>query len=144
MVIKLIPGFVDFDAITNSDIRGIVLLLYGTGNAPARKTEFIKWIKALIAKGIMVVACSQCLRGTVVLEDYAVGKQLHDAGVVSAVDMNCESAVTKMAYLLPMNFPKQQLHNAFQTPLRGELSAKHEHSAFIKQLSNRGVPVSKL
>ena len=42
MVIKLIPGFVDFDAITNSDIRGIVLLLYGTGNAPLRRDGFLR------------------------------------------------------------------------------------------------------
>ena len=28
------------------------------------------------------VACSQCLRGRVVLEAYSVGKALHDAGVV--------------------------------------------------------------
>jgi L-asparaginase len=142
MVIKLVPGFVDFDIITNSDIRGIVLLLYGTGNAPARKAGFIKWIRALIERDIIVVACSQCLRGTVVLEDYAVGKQLHDAGVISAVDMTCEAAVTKMAYLLPMNLSKDKLGSTFQTSLRGELSAKHEHSDFIKQISSKGLSKS--
>jgi hypothetical protein len=66
------------------------------------------------------VACSQCLRGRVVLEAYSVGKALYDAGVVqllpgmpaalsfsrspcalqiSALDMTCEAVVTKMAYL---------------------------------------------
>lgn len=71
------------------------------------------------------VACSQCLRGRVVLEAYSVGKALHDAGVVSrrlvqlhrlrrvsltlrcspqisALDMTCEAVVTKMAYLLSL------------------------------------------
>ena len=70
------------------------------------------------------VACSQCLRGRVVLEAYSVGKALYDAGVVqllpgmpaalpfsrspcalqiSALDMTCEAVVTKMAYLLSLN-----------------------------------------
>lgn len=144
MVVRLIPGFVDLEAILSSDVKGVVLLLYGTGNAPARRTAFINWVKALIAKGVVVVACSQCLRGTVELEEYAVGKQLHEAGVVSAMDMTCEAAVTKMAYLLPMRLPSDEFRNAFQTPLRGELSTKKEHSNFIKQLSNHAVPLSRL
>ena len=144
MVVRLIPGFVDLEAILSSDVRGVVLLLYGTGNAPARRTAFINWVKALISKGIVVVACSQCLRGTVELEEYAVGKQLHDAGVVSALDMTCEAAVTKMAYLLPMRLSSDEFRNAFQTPLRGELSTKKEHSNFIKQLSSNAVPLSRL
>ena len=138
LVIRLVPGFVDLDAIVQSDVRAVVLLLYGTGNAPARRTAFITWVQRLIEKGVVVVACSQCLRGTVQLEEYAVGKQLHDAGVMSALDMTCEAVVTKLAYLLPHGMTGEQLREAFQTSLRGELTVKSGNSDLIKHLAQHG------
>ncbi len=144
LVVRLVPGFVDLEAIVQSDVRAVVLLLYGTGNAPARKTGFITWVKKLIEKNVVVVACSQCLRGTVELEDYAVGKQLHDAGVLSAMDMTCEAVVTKMAYLIPKQLPYQELREAFQTSLRGELTSKSDNSNLIKTLGSRAIQVKNL
>ena len=161
-MLRLVPGFSDLDALVGSEIRGVVLMLYGqsqrtefrsclfcfveplhdyrtrcvqrshgitsaithhaprpaacdtapslacTGNAPAKKSAFVSWVKRMVGSGKMVVrallllvqscrtlhwhylshvgldqvACSQCLRGRVVLEAYSVGKALHDAGVV--------------------------------------------------------------
>lgn len=143
LVLRLVPGFVDLDAIIASDVKAVVLLLYGTGNAPGRKTGFISWVKRLIEKGVYVVACSQCLRGTVELEDYAVGKQLHDAGVLSGLDMTCEAVVTKMAYLLPKNLPPHDLREAFHTSLRGELTSKTDNSNLIKSLASRQLHVKQ-
>lgn len=146
LVIRLVPGFVDLDALISSDVRAIVLQLYGTGNAPARRSGFINWVKRLVERDVVVIACSQCLRGRVELDEYAVGKQLNDAGVVSALDMTCEAAVTKMAYLLPMNLNKAELLEAFQTPLRGEITLRNDRSNFIKQLSSpvHSTPLSRL
>jgi L-asparaginase len=135
LVIRLVPGFVDLDALISSDVRAIVLLLYGTGNAPARRTKFIEWVNKLNENGVIMIACSQCLRGRVSMEEYAVGKQLHDVGVISALDMTCETAVTKMAYLIPMNLSNSELKAAFQTSLRGELTNKNDHS-LVKNESN--------
>lgn len=139
LVIRLVPGFVDLDALVSSDVRAIVLQLYGTGNAPARRTRFIEWVKRLIAQDVVVVACSQCLRGRVELEDYAVGKQLHDAGVISAIDMTCETAVTKMAYLIPMHLSFFELKSAFQTSLRGELTFKQDNGIVRTETAPRDV-----
>lgn len=144
LVIRLVPGFVNLDAIISSDVRAVVLLLYGTGNAPARRTAFIHWVQRLIEKGVYVVACSQCVRGTVELEDYAVGKQLHDAGVLRALDMTCEAVVTKLAYLLPKNLPQTELREAFQTSLRGELTSKTDNSNLIKSLGSRQLHTKQL
>ena len=122
VVIRLVPGFTDLDSLVSSDVAGIVLQLYGTGNAPIRKTGFINWVKKLVDRNVLVVACSQCLRGRVSLEDYAVGKQLHDIGVVSAMDMTTEATVTKMAHLLGTKAPIEKIRNDMQTSIRGELT----------------------
>ena len=122
VAVHLVPGFADIEPFVNSNVKGVVLILYGTGNAPSRRTPFVNWVKQMIDNGIMVVACSQCLQGRVEFDQYAVGKRLQDAGVISAVDMTVEAAVTKMAYLLPIGLPPLELKIAFQTSLRGELS----------------------
>ena len=123
VVIRLVPGFVDLEPFAGgTNVKGIVLQLYGTGNAPGRKTSFVNWVKKLVEKGVILVACSQCLRGRVELGEYAVGKQLEEAGVVSAMDMTTEAAVTKLAHLLPKNLSPIDLKIAFQTSLRGELT----------------------
>lgn len=48
---------------------------------------------------MLVVAVSQCLKGGVSLDAYAVGVTLQKNGVVSAYDMTTEATVTKLAYL---------------------------------------------
>ncbi len=74
-MLRLVPGFLDLDALVGSEIKGVVLMLYGTGNAPAKKSAFVSWVKRMVDGGTMVVACSQCQRGRVVLEAYSVGKR---------------------------------------------------------------------
>ena len=104
MVIKLVPGFDDrcvMGIVTQSStLRGLVLEIYGTGNAPARKDGLAQAIKEAVQNGIVVVATTQCVTGGVVMEKYAVGELLAQAGVVSAGDMTTEACVTKLAYLL--------------------------------------------
>merc|ERR1719277_2155562 len=82
MVVWLIPGFSDeiFQPFLESNLRGLVLRLYGCGNAPAKKKTFLSHLRKLVDKGVVVAACSQCLRGNVSLEKYAVGKALQDCG----------------------------------------------------------------
>lgn len=55
--------------------------------------------QAARAKGILVVAVTQCLRGGVSLGTYAVGVTLERNGVLSGGDMTTEAVVTKLAYL---------------------------------------------
>merc|ERR1719330_1395992 len=125
MVLWVIPGFSDEvlrPLVHSKTVKGIILLLYGCGNAPARKASFLKVLRDLVQKGIVVVACSQCLQGTVVLDKYAVGKAFHDAGVVSAWDMTTEAATTKMAYLFSKGLSPEQCRDNMGKDLRGELS----------------------
>lgn len=74
-VLRMVPGFSDnyINAIIQHTptIRGIVLQLYGTGNAAQRNGSFMAAVQAAIRRGIMVVATTQCAKGGVKLETYA-------------------------------------------------------------------------
>lgn len=52
--------------------------MYGTGNAPAKRTGLLGAIKKARAQGILVAALTQCLTGAVVLGKYAVGDALSE------------------------------------------------------------------
>lgn len=45
MLSAQVPGFADLETLADTAVRGVVLLLYGTGNAPARKKNFVSWLK---------------------------------------------------------------------------------------------------
>ncbi|CAN0034572.1 unnamed protein product, partial [Hapterophycus canaliculatus] len=74
------------------------------------------------AKGILVVAVTQCLRGGVSLGAYAVGVALESNGVISGGDMTTEAVVTKLAYLFGLTNNVQVIRGLMTRNLRGELS----------------------
>jgi L-asparaginase len=122
LVLRLVPGFIDLDGLSHSGVRGVVLLLYGTGNAPARRQGLLQWVRKMIESGVHVVVVSQCLKGRVELHKYAVGRQLAECGVISGADMTCEAAVAKLSYLLGRELSHEQVKVAMEQNLRGELT----------------------
>lgn len=127
LVVWVIPGFSDdfLSALARSGtVKGLVLMLYGCGNAPAHKESFLKHLRDLIGSGVVVAACSQCLKGTVSLQKYAVAKALDECGVVSAGDMTTEAAVTKLAYILSKGVSPEQARKAMSEDLRGEITTE--------------------
>ena len=124
VVLRLAPGFDDtaiVAMIANApSLKGIVLSLYGTGNGPSAKAEFLGVIQDAIDRGLLVVAATQCVSGTVNLETYEVGRRLLELGVISAGDMTTEAVVTKMAYLFGRRLSTERLRKAMNDDLRGE------------------------
>lgn len=123
VILSLFPGFpVEMlSAVLSANIKGLVLMTYGMGNAP-KDPDLLASLKAASDQGIVIVNCTQCYKGSVDMSGYATGKGLLDAGVISGFDMTPEATLTKLSYLLSCNYPVDEIKQKMQTNLRGELT----------------------
>jgi len=103
-------------------LKGLVLEAYGVGNGPTNNPDFLAALREATERGVVIVDCTQCLRGCVNLEGYATGSALARAGVISGLDMTAEAALAKLVYLLSQDLTGQEVEKLMQTNLRGELT----------------------
>ncbi len=125
IVFSLFPGIqasLVEHVINATDLRGIVLRTYGSGNAPQSP-----WLRQLLAeaieRGIAVVNISQCVSGSVAMERYDTGYHLQEMGVVSGYDSTVEAAVTKLMHLCAL-WPNDAatVREMMSQPLAGEIT----------------------
>lgn len=122
-VVHLYPG-ISSELIANvirQPVKALILRSYGVGNAPQDEALLSCLAKAK-QQGIIVVNCSQCIKGKVNMSGYATGNALSEAGVISGHDMTLEAALTKLHYLLSLNKSNEEIRELMELNLRGELS----------------------
>ncbi|KAG7448040.1 L-asparaginase [Guyanagaster necrorhizus] len=121
--LRLFPGITaaTVSAFFMPPIRGVILETFGAGNAPQRK-DLMLALKEACERGVIVVAISQCAKGTV-SDAYETGRTLLQAGVVPGHDMTPECALAKLSYLLSKpELSTDDIRKLMGTPLRGELT----------------------
>ncbi len=133
ITLRLVPGFDDasikaiIDAARQTHLKGLILQLYGTGNLPSIKDDFVQCLRDATDAGVVVVATTQCQSGSVILGHYATGQKLIGAGVVSASDMTIEATTTKLAYLLGrQDLTIDEVRDLMTVDLRGEITPESE------------------
>ncbi|MGM0986136.1 MAG: asparaginase [Pseudomonadota bacterium] len=100
-------------------VRGAVLEVWGSGNLPDDPALAGALARAS-GEGKLLAALSQCPLGPVAFGDYAAGRGLADAGVLSADDMTPEATFTKLVHLLSLPLSESERRRRFLTPLVGE------------------------
>ncbi|KAJ7632854.1 L-asparaginase [Roridomyces roridus] len=130
--LRLFPGIATatIRAFLSPPIRGVVLESFGSGNAPQRQ-DLILAFKEACDRGVVIVAISQCMKGSV-SDAYEAGRELAAIGVVPGSDMTPECALTKLSYLLSKpELSVEDVRRLVVTPLRGELT--RQTAAALKQ-----------
>lgn len=122
--LRLFPGIsAEFlRNVVKPPLQGLVLEAFGTGNAPNRDRELLDVLAQATARGVVIVDCTQCLRGAVNLSAYATGAALLDVGVVSGADMTPIAALTKLHYLIGSGRTEAEIRDLVQQDLYGEIT----------------------
>ncbi|XP_033640843.1 L-asparaginase 1-like [Asterias rubens] len=129
-LLRLFPGITKetVEAFLSPPLKGVVMQTYGVGNGPDERVDLIQAIKEATQRGVLIINCTQCAKGSV-SATYRTGMALLDAGVVPGCDITPEAALTKLCYILG----KKELSQAQQLELlgrnlRGEIKTTVENS----------------
>jgi len=103
-LVKVYPGQDPdiLDYYIKNKYKGIVLEMGGLGHVPTSRARkgWIKKLKEVIGKGMIVCAASQTIYGRLDPLVYSNGREILEAGVIYLEDMLAETALVKLGWVL--------------------------------------------
>ncbi len=103
-LVKIYPGQDPeiLDYYLKKKYKGIVLEMSGLGHVPTKRTRkgWIKKLKEVQNKGLIICGVSQCIYGRVDPLVYSNGREILKTGVIYLQDMLAETALVKLGYVL--------------------------------------------
>jgi glutamyl-tRNA(Gln) amidotransferase subunit D len=111
--------------------RGIVLEVVGIGQVAATgaRNSWIKKLKEVQAKGMIICAAGQCINGRVDPLVYSSGRELLGTGIIYLEDMLAETAFVKLGWILgheEWKKNKQKIKEKMLENIAGELNSRLE------------------
>lgn len=120
ITVSIAPGMHGhmLENILNSDVTGIVLIAYGSGNIP-------EWYMAFLEKArdrdLPIVIHTQCLEGSTKMGLYESGRKALSYSVIEAYDMSLESTITKLMWALKHKTSYEDVKKIMHTNFVGEI-----------------------
>jgi glutamyl-tRNA(Gln) amidotransferase subunit D len=106
-------------------LRGIVLAGTGLGHV---SLVHLPWIRAAIARGVVVAMTTQCLSGRADPFVYSTGRELVREGVVYLDDLLPETAYAKLVWALGHGKTPEEVTRLLRTPRADEFLDRHPGS----------------
>jgi L-asparaginase len=125
LTIKLVPGMrfdVAMQLVETTRARAIVICGFGSGNVPVRRGVLLSMVANAIARGVLVVVCTQNRFGIVDLGDYDTARQLMAVGAIGSADMTIEATIVKVKYLFGRGYDAPSVRSLLHKCFRGETS----------------------
>lgn len=108
-----------------SELKGLVLRAYGSGNAPD-DPDLLDCLGQAVEDGMTILVVTQCSEGRVDLGRYAASRGLLQRQLASGFDLTPEAALTKLMWVLA-NEKGSEVRAQLQQDQRGEQSyVRHE------------------
>ncbi|MBK9417363.1 MAG: type I asparaginase [Flavobacteriales bacterium] len=123
-VIRLFPGIRAGwlrHALSQADLRAVVLTTFGSGNAPT-DPDLLGALQEAKDRGVLLLNVTQCVGGRVEQGRYATSQALQSMGVVPGADHTVEAAVAKLMFLLGRERGTAAVEQAWGTPICGEFT----------------------
>ncbi|HLC77997.1 MAG TPA: Glu-tRNA(Gln) amidotransferase subunit GatD [Candidatus Nanoarchaeia archaeon] len=124
-LVKFYPGQDPeiLDYYLKNKYKGIVIEFLGLGQISTKgKNSWIKKLKEIQRKGIIICATAQTIYGRLDPLVYSAGRDLLSAGVIYLEDMLSETAFVKLGYVLAKTTNKEEVKRLMLTNMAGEIS----------------------